>query len=457
MPIKILKKSKIHLIIGDKMDFLFFYEHINREVENVSLIMHELQKRGYSCDIAHFAGPGLYKYGKKKNRASVVVTPWLRYDNNVFHYMQFARHPYKIVDLQWEQVYNKSGVDSGLVNVCDESLKAYHVCWGDNSKERLLSFGAPEENLCVCGAIQQDFGRDIFCDYYKSRQTIADEYGLDADKKWFLFVSSFSYVTYPDESIRKLAEQYGEHPLKFAELSKRSFADITSWIERLLSEQDCEFIYRPHPSEKDSDRLLELAARYSNFHVIRDFSVKQWAKVCDHVNSWISTSNAEIISMGVDYSTIRPIPVPHEMEMESMRGEEYVTTVEDFVKVNVECDNSPERIARRREQLGHFYNYDPDRAAYKRVADFLEEVYKSSKRCNYSFSLKNRLSMWLDEQKQRIVSYVIEKQMEHPEKELFATRLLRGAIRANVYNRISVYNATKDLSERVMCYMMEHE
>ena len=439
------------------MDFLFFYEHVNREIENISLVIYELRKRGYSCEISHFAGPGIHKHRQKKNRAKVVVSPWLRYDKDLYHYIRFATRPYKIVDLQWEQVYNKSGIDSGLINVCDESLKAYHVCWGSNTRDRLSSFGASDENLCVCGAIQQDFGRPIFSDYYKSREAIAAEYGLATEKKWFLFVSSFSYVTLPEGALKQLAEKYGDHPLRFAELSKRSFADITLWIERLLSECDCEFVYRPHPSEGDSERLLELSARYPNFHVVRDYSVKQWAKVCDHVNSWISTSNAEIVSMGVDYSMIRPIPLPAEMEMESMYGEEYVTTAEDFVRVNVECDKSAERIAQRREKLGRFYDYDPSRASYERVADFLEEIYKSEKKCKYSLSLGDKLRFLVVELKQRMLSYVMEKQLEHPEKELLITKLLSDSRRKHVHRQISLYHTTKDLSERVIRYMREHE
>ena len=31
------------------IDFLIFYEHVNREIENDTLLKYELEKRGYSC------------------------------------------------------------------------------------------------------------------------------------------------------------------------------------------------------------------------------------------------------------------------------------------------------------------------------------------------------------------------------------------------------------------------
>ena len=62
------------------IDFLICYEHVNREVENDALIKYELERRGYTCEIIPFSGPGFARFCREKAR--VVVTPWLRYRVN---------------------------------------------------------------------------------------------------------------------------------------------------------------------------------------------------------------------------------------------------------------------------------------------------------------------------------------------------------------------------------------
>lgn len=47
-----------------------------------------------------------------KEKAKVVVTPWLRYDINVCRYLSFAKKPYKLVNLQWEQAYSERSLES---------------------------------------------------------------------------------------------------------------------------------------------------------------------------------------------------------------------------------------------------------------------------------------------------------------------------------------------------------
>ena len=440
------------------MDFLIFYEHINREVENDTLIKYELEKRGYSCEIVHFAGPGLHRFHKRKNRAKVVVTPWLRYNSNVIKYTQYAKKPYKLVNLQWEQVYSLSGIKSGLVLTHGEAKKAYHTCWGENSRARLEQGGVPKENLKIVGAIQQDYGRPLFNDYYMSKEAIAKQYNLDLNKPWILFVSSFAYATYPEQSLAALAEKYGSNIYRTAQLHKDSQAKMLEWIEELLKSSDLEFIYRPHPSERLADKLVELSNNYSNFHVISERSVKQWAKVSDVVNLWISTSNAEIASMGIDYNIVRPIPVEKEKEVESMYGETFVDNIEDFIIFNtISRSTSSERAKERLNKLEHFYNYDENRAAYERVADYLEEVYKSSNGQVFKFRFKEKLYYKYRELRTMLASGIAELQLKHPNWEVIDRIPIKKQIKTNLHKSIEKYNTKIQTEERMLEYLKNHE
>ena len=439
------------------MDFLIFYEHINREIENDTLVKHELEKRGYSCEIVHFAGPGLYRFHKRKYRAKVVVTPWMRYNSNVIKYIQYAQKPYKLVNLQWEQVYNKRGIECGVVATHDQALNAYHTCWGENSRARLEGMGVAAENLKIVGAMQQDYGRKIFVDYYKPKEVIANEFNLKLDKPWILFVSSFSYATFPEHALKAMAEKFGDGVYGTASLHRESQAVFLDWVEELLKRSDSEFIYRPHPSERVADRVAELDEKYPHFHVISDYSVKQWAKVSNVVNLWISTSNAEIVSMGIDYNIVRPLPVGDYREVESMRDEVFVENMEEFISLNTNLQEpSLERVRERQQKLSHFYDYDENRAAYERVADYLEEVYKMSDGQSFKFGFKEKLYHWYREMRTRLASGIAELQLKHPNKKIIDRMPVKSDIKTNLHKSIEKYNTKTKTEERMMEYLKSH-
>ena len=83
------------------MDFLICYEHVVREVENDTLIKYELEKRGYSCKIIHYNDVDYYLHAYK-DKAKVVVTPWLRHDADVCEYLPFAKKPYNRLEITSE-------------------------------------------------------------------------------------------------------------------------------------------------------------------------------------------------------------------------------------------------------------------------------------------------------------------------------------------------------------------
>lgn len=440
------------------IDFLIFYEHVNREIENDTLLKCELEKRGYSCKIIHFGGPGIYKFGKRKNRAKVVVTPWLRYNSNILKYIQYAKKPYKLVNLQWEQVYNKRGIECGLVATHGEAKKAYHTCWGENSRARLEAMGIPKENLKIVGAMQQDYGRPRFNDYYLPRGKIAEEYRLRNNKPWILFVSSFAYATFPEDALKAMAEKYGDGIFGTAKLHRESQSLFLDWVEEFLQTSDSEFIYRPHPSERLAKRLVELSEKYTHFHVISERSVKQWAKVSDRVNLWISTANAEIASLGIDYSIVRPIPIDEFREVESMREETFVESKEEFISLNTNiAEPSIESVRERQQKLTHFYDYDESRAAYERLADYLVEIYHSTQSQHFKFKLKDKLYAKYREFRIRIASLIGERYLKKMDNRIIDRAPVKRIIKENLHKSVDRYILKEATEERMVEYLKNHE
>ena len=373
-------------------DFLIFYEHINREVENDSLIKFELNKRGYSCEIMPFDGPEYwFKYIFRK-KAKVLVVPWLRTDTNISHYLYLAKRPYKLANLQWEQVSTKGLRECGMDTFSNNALHAYHLCWGKFSQQILIDKGGEKEKFPIVGAIQQDYGRDIFADYYLSKKEMAQIYSLNESHKWILYVSSYSFANVSQKYIHDLTEEYGDYFVDDHEQNITSQKITLDWIERYLSNHECEFIYRPHPTEVASSRLEEMTMNFKNFHVISDFSVKQWGKICEKVNIWISTSSAEFLAMNINYYIIRPIPIQYEHEMESMYDESFSTTYDEFEKVNSHelAEYDKNLLKKRKKAIMKFYEYNETIPAYKRVADALEDILTNGTSYEYKFDSKQK-------------------------------------------------------------------
>ena len=434
------------------IDFLICYEHVNREVENDALIKYELERRGYTCEIIPFSGPGFARFCREKAR--VVVTPWLRYDENVFHYLQMAGKPSKLVNLQWEQIFFQSNLDKGIDNTRGEALKAKHICWGAHGQQQLLSAVAQKENLPITGAIQTDYGRSRFRGYYQAKDELSKKFELNESLPWHLFISSFDLANYGEENIAALEAQFHCSMAEQVQVYQDSQRLTLDWIERFLKEHPDEFIYRPHPSEQDIPRLAEMEAAYPNFHVIREYSVKQWAIAADRNYLWISTSLAEITAMGRACHILRPTPIPPDLEVENMRELPKITTLEGFLSA-ASADTDGECLTMT--SMEPFYHYDPAVPAYIRVADALEQTLREEGGQAYRFTLRQRLVLGQKELRKRVVSEIMERQEVQPERNLIDTLPLKPIIRENLHKGIAKHQDGQAAMAHMLAYMKQTE
>lgn len=438
-------------------DFLIFYEHVSREVENDSLIKYELNRRGYTCEIMPFDGPQYFSRYLLNRKAKVLVVPWLRTDTNICHYLYLTKNPYKIANLQWEQVTNKASRDCGMDSFSENAVKAFHLCWGKYPQNIILQKGGEKKNLPIVGAIQQDYGRNIFKNYFLQKDEIAKTYSLDISKPWILYVSSFSLVNISQEYLEDLKKRYGDYILKDHVLNVETERLTLEWIERYLKENVCEFIYRPHPTEITSLNINRLMEKYRNFHVISDYSVKQWGKICDKVNIWISTSNAELTSMNIVYNIVRPIRIDYEQEMESMYNEEYITTYEEFCQANnvFDTDSDKKQNKARKQRLQTFYDYDEQRAAYLRVADALEDILLGQESAIFEISKEQRKKSSRIFIRTMFFSLLIGLNNRIP--SLFRVLPLKKTWKDIVIDKTKKYLLGKETEKRVLDYISKNE
>ena len=279
------------------LDFLILYEHIVREYESITLLKAELERRGYTAEIRQLLAKKerrLYKEDKPK-----VVVASAMYDNKTMNSFVYNNVGVcnKVVNLHWEQVLSEEQENSPFFNCGEAAAYTMHTCWGEKSRDRIVKYGVPIENTTITGAVTLDFLRPEFNGYYKEKEELCKEFGLDPNKRLALYVSSFSVAYMSDKEIAELNDLAGVSFDQFRITACKSMNRTLEWVDKFLSTeegQQTEFVYRRHPSEWNSPILSEMAAKHKNFHLITDYSVKQWIVAADTIFSWISTSIAEI-------------------------------------------------------------------------------------------------------------------------------------------------------------------
>lgn len=360
------------------LDFLFLYEHIVRELDADCLVMAEMRRRGYSCELMQLMDRKKLRYfGRKKPK---VIVPSAMYDNETLNSFVYNNVGVlnKVVNLHWEEVLSREQEQSDFYNLKQNAAKCTHICWGQAAKDRVVQNGVPENNAVVTGALQLDFLLPQFDGFFKTRAQLAAQYDLDESKRWLCYVSSFSTAFMDDQEVAELNEMTKLDFAGFKAVGYRSMMTTLEWFDRHLSQNPNDIlIYRPHPSEWQSPPLEQMAKKHKNFRVISDYSVKQWVKSCDVILTWMSTSIAEIYFAKKSCIVVRPEPLFDDYDPVVYEG---VDAADSYEKLSAALAQSELPFPVSAALLERHYDFIEGRPAYMRVADLLEWTYKNPPR-----------------------------------------------------------------------------
>ena len=360
----------------EQFDFLFVYQIKQRELENIILLKKELERRGYSVAIEPF-----WRCKHRTYRIPAKVVAGQIDDNwQMMEMRLIADNPQKYINFKWEQIYSNSAAESKdtAMVIRGQAQKILTLAWGDNSIDHFTRvYGVPRENLVKTGHLTMDFLRPEFRSFYKGREELAKEFSLDPKKKWYLYISSFTSNALTKEDFEGWRHQHsGSKDLyakkRFSEQSQRMTLD---WIEKALQDHpDYEFIYRPHPVERDNPIILDLEKRCPQFHAISAYSVKPWILACDKIYTWYSTSIGEIYCAGRSCSIIRPLPIAFEEDPEVYRHAAVISDQETFEREFAVIHEGASAFPIPAEDMERFYYVTEDSYVFERVADAFEMV-----------------------------------------------------------------------------------
>ncbi|RKI37720.1 hypothetical protein D7V86_20900 [bacterium D16-51] len=349
------------------IDFLLLYENKSREMEGLCLLKMELEKRGYYVVLDQVQ----YFY-KKRYKVKVVVVPFLYNNNDIYRYIYcICGKVNKILNLRWEQIYSRK-MEENLASFFypkGEAKKVIQLCWGEAEADKLLKLGVRKELIFITGPIHLDLITKP--GYFEKREYLQKKYRLAENKKWILFISSFSNATFTEKEKIEAMKMLGKERVDFIDLSIKSKKEILEWFKQIIKEKNdqYEIIYRPHPSEKKDDILRNLEAKNKGFHIITDDSVGQWIACSDFVLNWYSTSAIQSQLLKKGNAILRPIPISYEMDLEIFSD----ATVIDSYKGLVEYLSSKADALMDNFVFNKYYFFDST-YAYQRIANICQEV-----------------------------------------------------------------------------------
>ncbi len=242
------------------LDFLILYEHTVREYESDLLLKLELERRGYTAEIRQLLDPKhLRLFGKDKPE---VLVASCMYDNEAInsHVYNNIGRCNKIVNLHWEQMLSDTQEEGDWFNMNGNAKRCVQTCWGKRTAARLQAHGMDAKNTPVTGAVMMDFLRPEFDGYFKDKETLCREFGLDPAKQLHLYISSFGYASMNDDEVAELSKMAGTDFTGFAKTNRVSMQETLRWFDEYLG-KSCH-ILRPVPIEHEYDPVIYKDAHY---------------------------------------------------------------------------------------------------------------------------------------------------------------------------------------------------
>jgi surface carbohydrate biosynthesis protein len=361
------------------MKILILYERKNREFENCLLLSIILSANGHECKISHFLDATKFEYLTRKFYDCLIV-PHLYNSESVFrNIVRFGKFN-NIINLQYEQVLSEKWEKLGHHNPKGLAKKGYHVCWGDITRERLITAGVSENNCITTGAIQNDLLRTEYrSNHLEIKQALGFKYKICSKQNWTLFLSSFTYADISEQRLKLNEDVAGISLSDIVPYYTKSRNKLLEWFDELLANQfDGLFIYRPHPDELNLDAVFKLSKKYNNFIIIGDGAAKSWIESSDKMYTWYSTTVVEAQLLGKSCGILRPFELPNDFDSVLLKKGEFITDLDQFINIH----KSSQFIKAISDEYIAAYYKEFDTPAFNNIVTLVSNISQSNEFSN---------------------------------------------------------------------------
>lgn len=366
-------------------DFIIGYENKVRELESAYLLKYELEKRGYSVFVFQELNPRYDDVMEVIYHAKVLIISSGYADKYLESFIRRFISFDKLINWQWEQMFYRSleeDPDSEINVHGDICRQAVQLAWGDYNVKRVLEVaGLPESHVIKTGITSMDFVKPEFSGFYKTREEICREYGINPKYKIAILIGTFARAFASKEEIEQIKKNTGIDFTVISVENRKRFDIVMEWIGKALREdENLFFIYRPHPGDElercpeDVQKLVrDMMAETGRLICNQDYTVRQWITAVDRCYMGYSTTMVDAYFAKVGCVLLSPAGIPvndpgylFEEASETTTYEEFKASLDDVASVQNPL---------LEERIKGYYG-ENNGLVYPKVADAFETVYK---------------------------------------------------------------------------------
>jgi len=322
-----------------KINVLYLVEHVAREMDVACAVKAILEEK-YQCSVAirHI----YYDLKKTLNdfQPDVIVFPFFYKDTDLAMDECLALYPGSTyLNLTWEELYYPTNVQLKVPKGEHALHDVFHHVWGDFFRDYLLSHGVTPDHIIVNGQPAYQLYFLPYCLYYKNRQQLAEEYGLDLKKHWVFIPENYRWGFIDDGKVERLVRDGASRDeiITIRDFCQRSVYLLMEWSMRFARENDIEVIFRPRPATQISE--VEAMARKIlkdneimpvRFHILKNDSVREWILSSDIVISSYSTTLIEAAIVDKPIFMFEPLQIPASLKCSWYNNIPRIVSYEDF-------------------------------------------------------------------------------------------------------------------------------
>jgi hypothetical protein len=298
------------------MQALALVEHVDRELDLICLLKVLLQRRhGIELKVANFYADAPLTLAGPPPR--IVLTPFFyAVEDVVLHDYVHAWPDTRFVNLAWEQVFYPSHQVIKAPRDKFTRKKVTHLAWSQTFVDYLAGHDVVRERIKLVGhALYRLYGPP-YRSYFRSREDLAREFGLDPAKPWVFVPENYRWAFFTDAKLKKLGQRGPEQDeLKvMRDFCRRSLRVLMEWCDALAGTGDVEVILRPRPATSQEELSRFSAEVFGEkapaFRTIKGRSARDWTLASDVVASSYSTVLIEAALAGKAIVRIEPEPAP---------------------------------------------------------------------------------------------------------------------------------------------------
>ncbi len=318
-----------------KVDIIFLYEHVAREIDVVCAITANLRRMGFSVEIIHW--PTGFPKALLQIEPEMVVLPFC-YTEASFEAMLAYWKPSVFFNLTWEQLFYPGNLKAKTPRGVFATKHVLHHAWSKSYKDFLIQNDISPEHIFLNGQPAYTLYDEPYRDFFLSREELAKQYGLNPSSRWVLFPENYNWAFYSQATLEQFIES-GQSPddvKNMREFCNLSLKAVLEWCAK-ASHAGVEVILRPRPSVTSEEFhtftkqiLSEIPDR---LHIIQEKSVREWILASDMVVSSHSTSLIEAAIAGKQVYILEPYAIPDALHVGWHNLLPHLKTKQEFLEV----------------------------------------------------------------------------------------------------------------------------